>query len=125
MTASVSTTKVGFSYTGTKNFTIKVPKCYEYTVEDFKVEYADGKNFGEYGSGTLTASAVLVLVRYDANGAMIDVNYEAVALTNELAPIQTSISVAGEANGETVEAFLWTDMAAKKLIDKNILTFTK
>lgn len=67
--------------------------------------------------------AVLIMALYDKNGAMIDVATNSVSLTDELQPLSASMFIEEEFEGDKVEAFLWTDLGAKKLIDDSILIY--
>lgn len=136
LTANIPVTKMETNITAKKEFTITVPKKDEYSIKDFRVAYESGNEFGNgEADENLVATvrianntvedrtAVLIMARYDKNGAMIDVATDAVSLTDELQTLSASMFIEEEFEGDKVEAFLWTDLGAKKLIDDSILIY--
>jgi len=122
-----------------KTFNLKVLKKNEYTVKDFKLCYPDGKLFGEAETGNqiLTASvkvanntvdakkAILILALYDDQGRMVDVKSDICDATAELQSLTTEMLIEEEQTGYTAEAFVWTDMQTRDMVENAILSYSK
>ena len=124
--------------TFTKEFLLTVKKKEAYTVKNFALAYPNGKDFGQNANGgTLTASAnisnntneekdaILIIAMYDENGAMSAIASKECRLTADLQEIKAELPISEEKEGYSVDAFLWTDMGAKKIIQNSIISYTK
>lgn len=138
LTASVEVSDRNTTETVVKEFTMTVKKKAEYTVKNFQLTYPDGKYFGQNSDGgTLGArvevsnnqneekDAILMLVMYDENGAMTALESKLFHLTDSLQELTLDMEITEEKEGYSVDAFLWTDMNTKRLIQDSVLTYKK
>lgn len=136
LTAEVEVTDRTSKFVVTKDFSMTVKKKDAYTVKDFALTYPDGKYFGQNpNGGTLGArvkvsnnqneakSAILMIVMYDENGAMSEVKSKMFDLTDSLSELSVDMPITEEKAGYSVDAFLWTDLNTRKLIQNSIITY--